>query len=547
MPDDPAQDQPSELERLARARFPEPPLTKAEIKLVQKAPVGELAVCGANAKNADPANDPRTAPPWDQDRQIRAELIRWLCVDRQAKELVDPTGIQIYGANIVGPLKLVAVKVPFPLILAHCQMQELNLRSAELPGINLQGSLVYSLKGDGMKVEEDVYLRHDFLAMGEVRLLGAEIGGDLDCQGSTFHNPLVKKTESGKSVDVEGTGNALSADSAIIKGSVFLYKGFVADGRIRLAGAQIGGQITCRGGKFTDVISLQRASIRGSLVWQEIVEPGDSALDLVDASVDTIEDVVDSWPTPKNLFLDGLVYRRFSGDNVPKDARTRLDWLRLPNEFTQQPYRQLAKVLGEEGDDAGARLVLYTMECRRRATTRRAWNPAAGRHRVPPAVRRVWHEITRFASRAWNLTLKLTIGYGYYPGISLAWLLLLVALGWPIFRSGYFAANMVPVDKDAYPIFEKNHQPPPGYERFYASVYSLENSFPIVKLGQTDHWQPATDGGGSSPGRQNLIARATHAFVSPAFLRCFRWAQILFGWFFASMGVAGITGLLRKD
>jgi hypothetical protein len=114
MPDDPLQDQINELERLARARFPD--LTAAEIKLVRAAPAGEFAVCGPNMNWDDPANDPSKADTdWKEDRTIRAELIRWICVDSRAKELVDPRGIQVFAAKISGPLDLSNVAVPFRL------------------------------------------------------------------------------------------------------------------------------------------------------------------------------------------------------------------------------------------------------------------------------------------------------------------------------------------------------------------------------------------------------------------------------------------------
>ncbi len=31
------------------------------------------------------------------------------------------------------------------------------------------------------------------------------------------------------------------------------------------------------------------------------------------------------------------------------------------------------------------------------------------------------------------------------------------------------------------------------------------------------------------------------------FLRVFGWVQILLGWLFATMGIAAVTGLVRKD
>ncbi|MGA8367532.1 MAG: hypothetical protein ACLQMT_09925 [Candidatus Acidiferrales bacterium] len=59
MPDDPIQDPVAELERLARARFPDPPLSDAEEKLVRTAPTANFAICGPSKNWNDPALPPR--------------------------------------------------------------------------------------------------------------------------------------------------------------------------------------------------------------------------------------------------------------------------------------------------------------------------------------------------------------------------------------------------------------------------------------------------------------------------------------------------------
>jgi hypothetical protein len=78
-------------------------------------------------------------------------------------------------------------------------------------------------------------------------------------------------------------------------------------------------------------------------------------------------------------------------------------------------------------------------------------------------------------------------------------------------------------------------------------MYSLENSFPLVKLGQIDRWQP-------DPSPKRSVKRIWHfpcsfsIWISLAgFLRWFRWGQILFGWLFATLGIAAVTGLVRRD
>ncbi len=132
--------------------------------------------------------------------------------------------------------------------------------------------------------------------------------------------------------------------------------------------------------------------------------------------------------------------------------------------------------------------------------------------------------------RGWLL--KWTIGYGFYSLGALSWLALLTALGWGLFRQGYFSGAMAPTDKDAYYVFRTQGRPPDYYQRFTASIYSLENSLPFVNLGQKDHWTP-------DPNPQS-------SWLMPGFLRLFRWSQVLLGWLLATLFVAGVTGVVRK-
>jgi hypothetical protein len=66
----------SSLKTLAQEFFSD--FTAAERKLVEAAPLGQFAICGINSDDSDPSNNPRNAADWDTERQIRADLIRWI-------------------------------------------------------------------------------------------------------------------------------------------------------------------------------------------------------------------------------------------------------------------------------------------------------------------------------------------------------------------------------------------------------------------------------------------------------------------------------------
>ncbi len=184
-----------------------------------------------------------------------------------------------------------------------------------------------------------------------MRLLGAEIGGNLECGGGVFE---------------VGEGNALNADGATVKGGVFLSDGFKATGEVRLLNAEIGGILACGGGVFEDekgiVLNAERLTMSGIFLWS----PGkiSGAVDLMHAQVGTLSDDKNAWPLGANSkarwYLDGFTYDALGPDS-PKDSGFRSDWLAADKTvgggFAPQPYEQLIKVYKEMDHPAEARAI----------------------------------------------------------------------------------------------------------------------------------------------------------------------------------------------
>jgi len=553
-----------DLLKLAEARFPD--LTEAERRLLHAVQVAMPARGGENLKDDDPNNDPSKAEKWGPERSIRTYLLRWLCVDRDAKARVDPQGIWVHAARIEGPLDLAFVTVPFPLIFQRCRLTaDADLTEVDIRALYLNGSWVRRINADGAKVKGSVMLREGFHAEGEVRLVGAQIGGNLECDGSTFRNAAREKSNIGGTalqaagISVAGnvflrdgfraegavwligaqiggslqcnggtfrnplietnadSGTALQAARISVTGSVFLRDGFSAEGVVGLLGSQIGGDLNCRRGTFSE-LNIHSATIKGNFYWSDEPRPKLAKLDLRNASVASIMDDELSWPDPGNLFLDGFVYGRISAG--PTGAGERLKWIELQPEFKPQPYRQLAKVLRESGDDDGARYVLYRMEDRRQQEDR---------------------------SYFLRWFLRVTVGHGYYPLRSLWGLGLISVLGWIIYRRAHLAGAMAPTDKDAYQWSRTNHSPPPHYEGFVPLAYSVENSLPLVQLGQAQRWQPDPNPQSVVLPAGKWIRRVLRLTTSPRFLRGFLWVQIILGWILATLFAAGVSGILRRD
>jgi len=552
--------QPDTLIGLALAQFPR--LSEAERRLLRAAPRGEMAWCGPSPFDTDVANDPNGTQEWGAERSIHGVLLRWLCVDGRAKNLVDPKGVLVHAARVVGAIDISNVTVPFPLALKQCRLtDDFILLGAEIPQLSMEACSVQRIHGDDAKfksglflckgfradgivavrgaqingsfdchggtfrsnpgdkerfdagvaldaseitVKGDVFLNGQFVANGEVRIVGARIDQDLDCGTARLEQPHLEETSG-------GSWASLNADGVVVGNNTFLGDGFFAAGDVRFYGAQVAGSLICVSGTFNK-LNARAATIRGTFMWSGIANAQSAQLILTDANIGSINDEERSWPNHGRLNLDGFIYARIT--NGPTEAEERLKWLRLQDPFTPQPYRQLAKVLAEAGDDRGSRAVLMEME-----SALRKGDP----YWAVPA----------------NL-LEWTVGYGYAPERVFIPLIVFFGLGWVIYRRAMLAGRMVPTDRGAYEHFKRHSSSPPHYEAFCSGIYSLENSLPLVNLGQADLWQPDPSPFAIQKGR------VWRRITSPGWLRGYRRFQIIVGWIIATLLVAGLTGIIRR-
>jgi hypothetical protein len=230
-------------------------------------------------------------------RPVDAALLRRCC--DELSEQVHRRGIRLRRAAIVGSLDLSGLDVGFPLVFEDCDFDSpLNIEGAQLfeakvigcarlPGLLangvqvrrdldlsrtlvegalqtsastskrsavwlceseiggrllcvdtvINGSAERSIQGDRMHVSGNVRLLHNFTARGELRLIGARIGGSLDLTGARLESPL--------------TGLALDLGEAQIEGSIFLIDDQASRrphvrGRVRMGRARVGGQFLIR-------------------------------------------------------------------------------------------------------------------------------------------------------------------------------------------------------------------------------------------------------------------------------------------------------------
>jgi hypothetical protein len=117
-----------------------------------------------------------------------------------------------------------------------------HIGGLECSGAELRNDSGAALAADGLQVDQSLYLTGGFTATGggehgAVRLVGARVGGQLDCFGAELRND---------------SGPALTADNLQVGQDLFLHGGFTATGggeggAVSLAGAHVGGALDCSG------------------------------------------------------------------------------------------------------------------------------------------------------------------------------------------------------------------------------------------------------------------------------------------------------------
>lgn len=201
-------------------------LNDAEKQLIEACREGEPCILG----------DGKRPERKVKSRTIRAALLRWLILEGGEGFPVQGWGVRLIGAYVDESLDVSFAKTRGPTILGNCTFaKSLEAIGAHFQLLSLDGSEVTGLNLRGTETVHGLFLGRGFASKKGAFLLGARIGGQLDCRGGSFANVQ---------------GGALKADSIVVDQSVLLDDGFNAQGEVTLFGARIGGQLSCRKGIF---------------------------------------------------------------------------------------------------------------------------------------------------------------------------------------------------------------------------------------------------------------------------------------------------------
>jgi hypothetical protein len=573
----------SRLVALAARRFPN--LSNAERAMLWFSDVdnvdrAEFAVAGTSSNPDDPSNDPAHADEWPASRQIRSSLIRWICVDYEARNLIDPEGIRVVGARIAGGLDLSLVNVPFPIVLRNCVFTEIiNLAGAEIADLELDGSHTLGIRASGLVVRNNLRMSKGSQSVGAVVLDHAKIGLDLDFGGATL-----RYAKSAGDPFPERLRATLFAYLISVGGNVWLNHRFISYGAVDLGGARIGGNLHFDSGRFINpnnvAIAVPGASVDGvvylagwgkdgdvevtgvanfsfdrvannfivdhakflgalgdnhgfvgtsmsvmrSFTWRNVILQNGARLDLRDASVEALLDDEQSWPAPGNLVIDGFTY-----NGLESEAGSRVDG---PTRFESAERNAVDSRLRWLALQPPG---FYSQPYNELAKYYSGTGDDAAAATVLVAEEDDRYQRMGLLGRLSGDFLRATIGYGHRPLLAFNWSILVVLIGWVVVMMGKRAGVM----RLTWP----ENSPPPTTDQFnglHPLLYSLDVFLPFVNLHQEHYWWP--DEG--SKGQCTFAGRTIT--IRGSSLRLYLWMQIIAGWLLSAIFVAGITGLIRN-
>ena len=200
-----------------------------------------------------------------------------MAVDNEATLQVDPNGVRVVGARIVGGLDLDYVRVPFAMTLERCSIPDaMSLVSSEFPSLDLSGSYTGPINGENLITHSDLNFGSAALNQGAALIradstrpvsstcMFAKIEGLAIFSGGHFRysesNPWWTKP----------LRMALSLSNSEIKADVGLSLGFESDGCVFMPESVIGGDVNGYGGRFinpgNDALDGSGSVIKGGVV-----------------------------------------------------------------------------------------------------------------------------------------------------------------------------------------------------------------------------------------------------------------------------------------
>jgi hypothetical protein len=391
------------------------------------------------------------------------------------------------GFESKGTIRLPAAQIKGDLCCSGAKLRVKERDALFAVGVEIGGSVFLNAFRDSNSEQCE-----DFESTGTIRLMSAKIKGDLSCSGAKLK------------VTAE---DALFADRAVVGASVSLDKGFESSGAIRLLGARIDQELGFIGAKTTRVI-CKDLHLRGDMWWTGVQNSQEATLDLTGASMKSLHDDRESWPSPGHLILDGLAYEELApherpsegqvmsnahGSELPFKVEERIEWLMLQSpehRIKPGPWTQLSEFLKAKGDRGGAKHVIF--KYRTLLAKEKEFHPLRWLFKLPfrlATFRCMWPYF-----RHPNRICVIAFAWLEEAPIRICWAIALTLMVGTLIFAGAFSSGAMLASVQIQP----NAVLPNGESKNLSAhyplsqpfLYTLENAVPLVKLGMDEKWMP---------------------------------------------------------
>lgn len=472
--------------------------------------------------------------------------------------------LQLFGTTLGGAdtlLILDSAKIGGSVFLRdgfHCSGL-VRMLNAEIDGdLGCIGARIVStglaLMLDKVRVRGLVSFSEGFQAVGKVSLSGARVQGDVSFTGASlsgadttvdlatasirghvrfdkgftsngrisFHSTSVENSVDFSGATINANGLAVNLEKSTVRGNVFFCDSFKSPGTVGLPGAHLCADLVVDHSSMSALYCFNM-NLDGELVWTNIQNPAQTSLWLNGACVKNLRDDRESWPGVGRLHVGGFIYngatlhksktekdyeRNSHAPELGLEAKDRIAWLNLQPDTEKvhaQPWLQLAALLKSSGDNRSAKRAIFEM---RRHQAERSW-----------FLLRWWKRIIYARLQREPLWIVTSIA-------------LFTLIGFSVFNAANRDQAMAPTGRNYYS--QKLDSKATAYPTFNPLIYSLENSLPLVKLGQDENWAPNPQHTGS------------HWFTCYGVLVWFRWLLILLGWGQATVLASALAGRVKE-
>lgn len=188
--------------------------------------------------------------------EVRAEFVEWLCLSSELAPYYSHRSIVIERVTIIGRINLTFATLLLPLTFLECTAPGgIDLHGAQLRNLQFDGGSYGLIDADACRIQHDLLIGGGVVVNDGLLLRGAEIKGSIISSGVTLLCP---------------GGKALNAERLEVGGSVLFERNFYSCGEVRLINATIGGNLEIPGGRMINrsayALEAEQIEVGGSVL-----------------------------------------------------------------------------------------------------------------------------------------------------------------------------------------------------------------------------------------------------------------------------------------